>query len=446
MNTYELKKLNIQLNDEYDVIIVGGGPSGCTAAISSAREGAKTLLIEGTNALGGMSTNGLVTSWCPFSDGEKIIYRGLAEKIFNLSKKGIKHIDQNSLDWVAIDPEYLKIVYDNLMIEYGVDVLFNTVLSTVVTNENQVDVLLVTNKEGLNAYKAKVYVDCTGDADLVAFGGGAFQKGDRWSGEVQASTLCFILSNVDDFGFNHGPWLNRANKQSPGYAIQNDPSYPLIQDPHICSKLIGPSTVGFNAGHIDNVDNTNPISNSKAYMVGRQIARQFQEGLAKYFPEAFSNSFLSSTATLLGVRESRRIEGDYVLTLDDYQERRTFEDEICRNSYFLDIHSSKSEYTPEQKAYYEQIKKVKRYTKGESHGIPYRCLIPKSFSNVLVAGRSISVDRIVQGSVRVMPVALATGEAAGMAAAIASKKNSDVRNIDVPWFRNRLKEEGVYIK
>lgn len=435
----------IHLNDSYDVLIVGGGPAGITAALASSREGAKTLLIEGTSALGGMSTTGLVTSWCPFSDREKMIYKGLAEKIFHLSNKGLPHVKKDVLDWVAINPEHLKVVYDDLMIEYGVDVLFNTQLAAVETSDDVVTSVILSNKAGLTAYQAKIFIDTTGDADLVAFAGGAFMKGDDWDGELQSATHCFILSNVDDYGFENGPWLNKANKQSPAYKIKDDPNYNLVEDAHICAKLLGPSTVGFNAGHIKGVDNTVPESNSKAYMTGRKIAAQIRDGLKQYFPSAFANAFLANTATLMGIRESRRIIGDYILTVEDYANRKTFEDEICRNSYFLDIHHPKEDEDEERKAYYDRMRLVKHYSKGESHGIPYRCLIPKDFKNVLVAGRSISVERIVQGSVRVMPVALVMGEAAGVAAGLAIKGKCSVREVDVKKLRNRLIEEGAYL-
>jgi hypothetical protein len=435
----------LTLNNEFDVIVVGGGPAGITAALASSREGAKTLLVEATSALGGMSTTGLVTSWCPFSDREKMIYKGLAEKIFNLSNQGLPHVKKDVLDWVAINPEHLKVVYDDLMIEYGVKVLFNTQLSAVETEADRVDSIILSNKAGLTAYQARTFIDTTGDADLVAFAGGAFMKGDDWDGELQSATHCFILSNVDTYGFENGPWLNKANKNSPAYKIKDDETFDLVEDAHICAKLLGPDTVGFNAGHIKGIDNTIPESNSMAYMKGRKIAAQLRDGLKKYYPSAFSNAFLASTATLMGIRESRRIVGDYILTVEDYAERKSFEDEICRNSYFLDIHHPKEEEHPERKAYYDRMKMVKHYGKGESHGIPYRCLIPKDFKNVLVAGRSISVERIVQGSVRVMPVALVMGEAAGVAAGLAVKQDGNVKNVDVKQIRKRLIEEGAYL-
>ena len=142
-------------------------------------------------------------------------------------------------------------------------------------------------------------------------------KGDDWDGELQSATHCFILSNVDTYGFENGPWLNKANKNSPAYKIKDDETFDLVEDAHICAKLLGPDTVGFNAGHIKGIDNTIPESNSMAYMKGRKIAAQLRDGLKKYYPSAFSNAFLASTATLMGIRESRRIVGDYRLSYNE---------------------------------------------------------------------------------------------------------------------------------
>jgi hypothetical protein len=183
---------------------------------------------------------------------------------------------------------------------------------------------------------------------------------------------------------------------------------------------------------------------SKALMKGRKMALAYRDALAEFAPAAFANAFLISTASVVGVRETRRIVGDYSLTLEDYIGRRSFPDEICRNSYFIDLHM-----TEEETSHNDQVfaaVRIQHYEKGESHGIPYRCLTPRGLKNVLVAGRSISCERIVQGSVRVMPVCLATGEAAGMAAAHATRlPQVDVHAVDVKNLRCRLIEEGAYL-
>lgn len=447
MSNYLMTQREIILDDSWDVLVVGGGPAGCASAIAAAREGAKTLLIEATGCLGGMGTSGLVPAWCPFSDKEKIIYRGLAEKIFTASKSGMAHVGLKDLDWVPIDSEKLKRVYDDMVTEAGASVLFNTVLSSVeMENESQVSAIVVTNKAGLSAYKAKVYIDCSGDADLAAWAGAEFQKGENGTGDMQPATHCFVLGNVDDYAYKFGPSLHPNNLQSPIYDIIKSGKYPEIPDTHLCNSSIGPSVVGFNAGHIWDVDNTDPVSISKALIKGRKIAVAIRDALAEYHPKAYANSILISTGSLMGIRETRRVYGDYVLTIEDYLERRSFDDEICRNSYYIDIHHSLKEVEVVNNGRHEDKERTSRYEKGESHGVPYRCLTPKGLKNVLVAGRSISCDRIIQGSVRVMPVCLAMGEASGIAAAHAARMQYvDVHRVDTKRLRNRLKEEGAYL-
>ncbi|OJU16819.1 MAG: tat (twin-arginine translocation) pathway signal sequence [Clostridiales bacterium 43-6] len=441
---YAVNRL-VPLSDGWDVIVVGGGPAGCTAAAAAAREGAKTLLVEATGALGGMGTSGLIPAWCPFSDLEKIIYRGLGEQIFNRLKEGMPHIPKDKLDWVEIEPELLKRIYDDVVVSSGAEILFNTTLSGVDTDDNgKVTGILLSNKNGLTAYQAKVYVDCTGDGDLAAWAGAEYEKGDAETGDMQAATLCFVLTNVDEYAYRYLGNLYGGNPESPIHAILKSGKYPLIKDTHLCHSLIGPGTVGFNAGHIWGVDNTKPESVSAALVEGRKMAEQFKQGLQEFFPAAFGNAHLAVTAPLLGIRETRRIIGDYVLTAEDYLARQSFADEICRNSYYIDIHR-----TPKEKAHDAATgtkKEFERYGKGESHGIPYRCLTPKGLDNVLVAGRAISCDRVILGSVRVMPTCLATGEAAGLAAALATQAvNVNVHTVDTETLRNRLKEEGQYL-
>ena len=448
MKSYELLSRSISLDDSWDVIVAGGGPAGCAAAASAAREGARTLLIESAGALGGAGTNALVPAWCPFSDKEKIIYRGLAEKVFKASKAGVAHVGGEDLDWVPIDAERLKLVYDDLVTDAGASISFQTFLASVERAGDSVSALLVARKNGLSALRAKVYVDCSGDADLCAWGGAEVHKGDD-SGDMMPGTHCFVLTNVDEYAFRfiygNGSRLHAGNPQSPVYDILASGRYQLIPDAHCCCSLIGPRTVGFNAGHLWGVDNTDPATVSPALRSGRKIARQYRDALAEFCPEAFGNALLMMTGSVIGIRETRRIVGDYVLTIDDYLARRSFSDEICRNSYFIDIHHALNDAKKNIAERTEGLNNPTRYGPGESHGIPYRCLTPRGLRNVLVAGRSISCDRIVQGSVRVMPVCLATGEAAGLAAALASQTDHDVHHVETDALRARLRAHGAYL-
>ncbi len=403
------------------------------------------MLIEASGSLGGMATIGLVPAWCPFSDKEKIIYKSIAEEIFNLAKEGVPFVDPKRLDWVPINKEQFKLVCDKLVMNSNVDVLFNTFVTGVdLTDERNIDCLYTASKKGLEAYKAKVYVDASADADLVYFAGGSFLKNEG----NQSATHCFILSNIDIEAYKAYGIMHNDNKNCFIHDIVKDPKYPNIDSSHFCNNIIGPGTLGFNAGHILEVNPLDPKSISKALMEGRIKAHEYSMALKEYYPQAFKDNYLVETAPALGIRDSRRIEGDYVLTVEDYEARRTFEDEIGRNSYYIDIHRTVKEMELEKEGLIPKpYEEVHRYGKGESHGIPYRSLVPKSLDNVVVCGRSISTDRAVQGSVRVMPTCFVTGEAAGLAAAVALENESiNMHKIDVEKLRKILIERGAYIK
>jgi hypothetical protein len=449
VNTIQFER-NIPLDNSFDVVVVGGGPSGCTAAAAAAQDGARTLLIEQSGMLGGSGTSALVPAWCPFTDREKIIYRGMSQRVMEECKAGMPHVEATRLDWVAIDAERLKRVYDNLVLSVGAELLFHSFVSDVICDDDgHVGAVIVSNKSGITAFSARVFIDCTGDADIAAFAGAEYHKGDE-KGVVMPATHCFVLTNVDEYAFEHvyakGGNLHPANPQSPIYKIIESGRYPLIPDSHMCVSHVGPRTVGFNAGHIWDVDNTDPWSVSRALTLGRRMAHQYRDALADFCPDAFGNAFLVTTASVVGIRESRRIVGDYVLTLDDYVSRRSFDDEICRNAYFIDVHHALDEVDKDNREHRDGLENALRYGPGESHGIPYRCLIPSGLKNVLVAGRSISCERVVQGSVRVMPVCLAMGEAAGASAAQAiAAGTSNVRDVDLSDLRDRLRVAGAYL-
>lgn len=431
--------------DSYDVIVAGGGPAGVAATYSAAREGAKTLLIEATGALGGMSTMGLVPAWCPFSDGEKVVYRGLAERILTAGKACTPFVNPDSLNWVPINPESMKLIYDRLMDEVGVDVLFASAVCSVDSGNMRVSTVIVSNKAGLTAYSAKVFVDCTGDGDLSAFAGAEFEQGnDGDPAAVQLATHCFELGGVDDQAYLHGVRLHGDNRESPIHKIAADNNYPFVTDSHFCNNKIGDGAVGFNAGHLPPFDATDPIALSHAYMLGRRKAHEVARALKDYYPEAFGHCFVLETAPLLGIRESRRIVCDYTLTADDYLSRATFPDEISRNCYYLDVHRTPAERERDRAAGIPDSKFCARFGKGESHGIPYRALVPKSFDNLLVAGRAISCDRRILGSVRVMPNCFTTGEAAGTAAALCAASGVSTHLLDTQLLREKLRGYGAY--
>jgi hypothetical protein len=429
----------LSVESGFAVIIAGGGPSGCAAATAAARQGAKTLLLESTSTLGGIGTSGLIPAWCPFTDHEQIVYRSIALEILEASKAGVPHVKPDALDWVPINPEHLKRVYDDKVSEAGVEVRFMSSLCAVeMGGDGDVDALVVSSKLGLTALKAKTYIDATGDADLCHWAGAPTAKGGP-NGELQPSSLCFILSNVDQYLY-HGPLFHE-------HFFKEDTARRFPFFAHFCNNPIGPGTAGFNAGHVRDVDNTDPRSVTRGIMRGRKLAVEFLEALRELRPEVFANAFLAATAPMLGTRESRRVVGDYVLNVDDYHARRSFDDEVARNAYPLDQHTAQRQADEllAGKFISPMDHHGKRYGRGDSHGIPYRSLIPQKLNNVLVAGRCFSTDRLVQSATRAMPPCLATGEAAGVAASLAARSNGRTRDVDTNELRAILKQNGAYI-
>jgi len=435
---------DIPVRYEVDVLVAGGGPAGCMAAAAAAREGAKTLLVEGTGALGGMATSGLVPGWCGFTDQERFVSMGLADRMRRALYAGRKDVPLDSVKCLGpIHAERLKRIFDDLVTEHGARVLFHTQLAGVVKGTGgKIATALVANKAGLSAVVAKVFVDCTGDADLAAWAGAEWKKGDD-DGDMQPVSHCFTLTNIQPA--REGARLPDGWQEK----LVRDERYPLIRDIYTGTGTpVAPGTHTFNAGHLWNVDATDPESLSQALIDGRRLVEQIRDALAEIMPDRFGEAYILNTAALLGVRETRRILGDYVLTRADYDARRRFDDEIAFNTFFIDIHPSIRNRERELRGEWSWRKEKddSRYGPGEMLGIPYRCLTPKGLANVLVAGRAISTDREVNSALRVMPPCMTMGEAAGMAAAhAATDHHGDVHAVDVQRLRERMREEGGYL-
>lgn len=438
---YTLNK-TIALNDSYDVIVCGGGPAGCTAAMAAAREGAKTLLLESSAMLGGMATLGMVNNWGPIHDGIRNLHQGLAGKIIETLKAQMPNVPADKWNHLSVDAEKLKVILDDMVTESGADVLFHSFVTGLeMKDDRNIDLILVANKAGLTAYRAKVFIDCTGDADLYAWAGKEYMKGDE-NGNLQPVTMCFMISGIDEekFAVMDDPYYDGVGlkKHALLHKIMAEGKYD-IPDDHIVYRQMAEGVYTYNAGHVYFIDGTDPHSFTKGCMEGRKRAWAIKNAYTEY-ADAYKNSFMAQTAPCVGLRESRRIIGDYTFTMEDWLARRTFPDEICRGRYIIDVHEERPDIVRDTTQMFQ------RYGTGESYGVPYRILCPRDLDNVLVAGRTACSDRLSNGSLRVMPCCMNEGEAAGMAAKFACEMDTvNIHRVDTQRLRKRLMEEGAYL-
>ncbi len=418
---------------DVDVFVAGGGPAGVAAAVSAAQNGASVFLAEAFGAFGGAAVHSLVPAFMQFTDGVSFLAG-------NIGKQVCDYIQANCPDTYkpycpnSIPVETLKLCYDEMITEAGVKFAFFTQVSDVVAENGHIQYVICTAKGETFAVKAKTFIDCTGDGDVAAMAGAAFQKGDE-NGDMMAATLCALWNDID--------W---DNVEKPDTRRLNDAFADKVftnEDRHLPGMWILSNTMGgSNAGHIYDIDGTKYDSLTRGMIEGRKQLLEYRNYYQNYLT-GYEKSEPIISAAMIGVRETRRIEGDYVLNLEDFLSRAVFDDEIGRYAYPVDIHSSQNTAAGYQefKTKYDTL----RYKSGENYGIPYRSLLVKNFDNLLTAGRCISAERSMHSSVRVMPGCFITGQAAGTAAALAVKGNGNTRDVDINTLQTILIENGAVI-
>ena len=448
MQTTQHSSLKVKDKD-YDVIVVGGGTAGVAAAVASARQGAKTLVIESTGAFGGMGTNGMIPTLCPYSCKSEPLIKGIGYEILErLHKKNYpsESNESTSFSWVSIDAEKLKLVCDEMVTESGCEYLFFTYFSDIIVKDNIIRGIVVENKSGRKELTADIFIDCTGDADVAFRAGAPFAKGDT-SGELQACTLCFTIGNIDAqkylefyqrIGGQRG--LRKLIKESErnGKLSASD-SFEYVFSADSFRQEDG--VMGLNLGHLYGIDGIDTAQVSKAMIDGRRFAHLFTDFARKNIP-GMEKAVITASANLLGIRETRRIIGDFVITQEAFYNGRRFEDDIACYDYPIDVHESRKNASQENLNIYEKTGEI---SKNTSYGIPFRILIAKGIENLLVAGRSVSADRVMLGSLRVMPACFAMGQAAGTAAAIISRQNIALRELNIHTLQETLQKDGCVL-
>jgi hypothetical protein len=424
-----------RLADRYDVVVVGAGSAGSSAAISAARSGARTLLIDRLGFMGGTSTSVLDTFYAFYTPGEspRRVVGGLGwEVVGRLRAEGVCFERPNTYGagtGVTYDQETLKVVWEQMAADAGVELLLHTWLTGVRTQDDRTCGVRVWNKAGERWYEASVIVDASGDADVCALAGVPYED-MHTSGQVQSLSTLFRLANVDVGRASQTPkkelWaLMREAAAGGGYRL------PRLEGSWHRTPFDG--VVMVHMTRIPRVDATDPVALTDAELEGRRQVREYHRFLRECVP-GFERSVVVATSPSIGVRESRRVIGDYQLTREDVLSARRFDDEIALCGAPIEDHHAGGD-------------TEWRYVQGGGvYGIPYRCLLPRGTDGILVAGRCFSATHDAHASARSMATCMAMGQAAGTAAAMAAAAGITPSQLDADVLRDRLRRDGALLE
>jgi hypothetical protein len=447
-----------------DVAVIGGGTAGTIAAIAAARGGANTLLIERGGFLGGTSTGGLVNSYVTFYDADgRCVVGGIGREVVERlrSMDAATEYLENSMGGcpqIFFDPETLKYVLQEMLEEAGARLMYHSYACDVVVENDVLKGIIIQNKSGRQRIAPRVSVDATGDADVAALAGAPFDQEPR--DRLQAVSLVFKMGGVDvnrliAYIKRHSQQfvlgvaakdLGRTNMV--GTRLEYFPAWrKAIENRELPEGiLVGQgclmtwdldmdrNQVTTNATRLDSVDATDVTDLSNAEIKLRKQVMAILAFYRKNLP-GFERAYLLETAPQLGIRETRRVVGEYTLTQEDVLNAVQFDDGIGKGATPIDIHGGPADGA---KQYW-----VETHRKGiRAYDIPYRSLVPKIVDNLLVAGRCISATHEAQGAIRMMPVCLVTGQAAGLAAALAANERVPPRNLDVRALKRELEYQG----
>jgi 2-polyprenyl-6-methoxyphenol hydroxylase-like FAD-dependent oxidoreductase len=457
----------ISLEAGTQVIVAGGGPAGIVAALAAARTGASTLLIERNGFVGGEAATGLpllafhdnrdqpIVKGIPWEIVTRLVDNKAASEVRNTEPPPGQHFFTSRI--IAIDPEAFKYVALQMLQEAGVELLLHSQVSDVVLNGEALNGLVVENKSGRVVIPANRVIDCSGDGDIAARAGVPFEKGRPGDHAMQPLTLMFILGGIDldkalegnavrlrrhalgpqpwkshyrSFSFDLTPWAEELGREFPEFRGKLR---------RFSGWSLGDGIVhGGNFLHIPWVDGTDAKQLSQAEVKARMLVWRLCQFLRERAP-GFENAQMISTMGHVGVRETRRIMGEYCLTYEDVLEAKQFEDVVTLCGYFVDIHdySGGPDFLNPSKG--DVIKE------GGAYDIPYRCMVPKIADNLLISGRCISATHEAQASLRVMGTAMGLGHAAGTAAALSLQAKVSPRDLNVQQLQQMLLRQGAHL-
>lgn len=395
----------LPLVGDYDVVVLGGGPAGVSAAVSSAKSNAKTAIVERYGYLGGQATGGLVILIVGLTDGREKIVKGFCEDTINkLEELGATEKVGNH---VLFDPESMKYIFDSFIEENKIVPYYHSFVSGVVKEGDKISGVIIEGKSGRRVLKAKTFVDATGDADLAKYCNIAFEQ--QVKEKILPVTLGFRVGGID-------------TEQVAKFIRENYSFYQnLLKELGISTKIGGwihtihKNEAWFNISNIENIDITDSDELTKAEIITRNQIYKIIKAFKQSIP-GFEEGYLIDTASQIGGRDSRRIKGMYQFTSEDV------------NKTFFDSIALAPDYTGSGKGFVQ---------------IPYGCLISKEISNIIFAGRCISVEHKLIDMFREIPCCMATGQAAGIAAALAAQKSVNLHMVDIKEIQRILLAQGA---
>lgn len=416
MKTYLEQEKVLPIAGEYDVIVAGAGPAGVSAAIMAGRLGAKTLLLEYNNCPGGISTSGMMSHWTG-TVTSKLYTEILTRQADKVEGDGHGKIVPQ------IDPELLKAVYFEMLEEAGVDLLLYTFVADVIMDGDRITGVITESKSGRRAFTAHTVVDGTGDGDVAAFAGAAYTKGRESDGKMQPCTLMFKVAGVDcDRAVLLGSFESTHQTEKGELQALAKQHIPYPAGHLLVYRSTLPGIITCNMTNVTEIDGTRAEDLTKAEITARRQMPAIVKYLREFVP-GFEQCYIISAASLMGVRETRHFKGVYTLCEDDILTARVFDDWVVRGAHFnFDVHNLTG-------AGLDKTGVQHKWSQPKGYTIPYGCLIPEKIDGLLLSGRNISGTHIAHSNYRVMPICCGIGEAAGIAAAIAAKKQIMPREV-----------------
>ncbi|HHY55954.1 MAG TPA: FAD-dependent oxidoreductase [Chloroflexi bacterium] len=424
--------MHLPVFDSADVVVLGAGSAGCTAAIAAARAGADTLLVERYGFLGGASTmvlDSFYGFYIPGNDARRVVGGIPWEIVERLRRYGMvieRPSSYGAGQAVTYDPPTLQVVWEQTALEAGVRLRLHTFCLDVQKEGDRVTGIVVGGKSGMGLITGKVFVDTSGDADLCFRAGAPFQPAGE-DGPAQSLTTTFRLGNVDE---ERALKVKRADLVQMMKEANLSGDYRLPREEGSVHRTPLRGVVATNMTRVAYVDGTDPVELTKAEVEGRRQAMEYVRFLRERIP-GYEQAYLINFSTQIGIRETRRVYGDYRLTREDVLSARHFPDAIAQCGAPIEDHHPGSdtrwEYLPA----------------GATYDIPLRSLIPQTVANVLTAGRCLSATHDAHASVRSMGQCMAMGQAAGTAAALALQVDNSVRGVSVPHLQQQLRSAGA---